>query len=153
MNAETFRMASFDNRKKQLSLSYRSGKTVTLHYGSLGIKDNIEHVWVDQETRGKSIGIRFSNAHVDYLPYDQPLSLIQDPEYLLQNQIELLIAKVKDILKKKKISKSYLAERLGTSLNQVNRLLNPKILNKNLPQLYQISSLLGMRLELHLKAA
>jgi len=85
------------------------------------------------------------------MPYDQPLALNKDPKYLLQNQIETLIAKINFALKQKKMSKGYLARRLNTSDNQIQRLLNPKILNKNLTQLYRIASLL--ELEIELKAA
>jgi hypothetical protein len=40
-----------------------------------------------------------------------------------------------------------LATQLGTSDNQIQRLLDPSVLNKNLEQLYRISLLLGLELE------
>lgn len=151
MKNTTFKSVAFNNRKRQLLVTYHSGKKVTLHYSGLGIRSQIEEAWVDKETRGRSVGIKFVNGKIDFMPYDQPLALVKDPEFILQNQIEKLIAYIKEVLQKKKISKRYLAEQLSTSDNQIQRLLNPKILNKNLSQLYQISALLG--LELELKAA
>ncbi|MCK6556598.1 MAG: hypothetical protein L6Q80_11990 [Dehalococcoidia bacterium] len=47
----------------------------------------------------------------------------------------------------------YLATQLGTSDNQIQRLLDPSILNKNLEQLYRIVLLLGLELEWRIKKA
>jgi hypothetical protein len=144
-------MASFNNRKQQLTVGYTSGKKLSVHYSHLGIRAPITRVWIDSETKGCSLGIELENGRVDYMPYDQPLSIARDPEFLLQTHIELLIAHIKEQLQEKKISKRYLAEQLHTSDNQIQRLLNPAILNKNLFQLYRIAALAG--LELELKAA
>jgi len=151
MRIEKLIGAEFCNRKKQIIVKYYSGKEVTIHYGGLGIEQNISRIDVDKETKGKSLVIEFNDGSIDYLPYDQPLAIVKDPEYVLQAQIEVLIAHINDVLKQKKISKKYLAEQLETSENQVHRLLNPSILNKNLMQLYKIVALLGMDCEIALK--
>ena len=153
MKEHKFKSASFNNRKKQLDVFYASGKKVALHYGPSGIKSNIQEVWIDKETRGQSIGIKYDDGKVDYMPYDQPLAIIKDPEFLLQTHIEILISRIKEAIRASRISKRYLAEQLNTSDNQVQRLLNPKILNKNLSQLYHIVSLLGLEVEIRSKAA
>src|ERR1043166_2351245 len=122
MRDKKINLISFNNRKKQFLIAYSSGKKVSIHYGQLGIRKNIKNAWVDKETRGKSIGIEFSDGNKDYLPYDQPLALVKDPEFLLQNDIEVLTAKIKTEIKRQKISKRYLADQLHTSDNQVQRL-------------------------------
>lgn len=152
MRSLKMKSVSFNNRKKQMSIVYVSGKTVTIHYSYLGIS-SLQKAWIDKETRCRSIGIELDDGKIDYIPYDQPLAIAKDPDYLLQDQIELLTAQIRETIKEKKISKRYLAERLHTSDNQIQRLLNPKILNKNLSQLYQIAGLLKLELEIHLKAA
>lgn len=147
MKTEKIKAAQCNNRKHIIHIEYLSGKKVEVHYSQLGILKNILKIWVDKETRGKSIGILLENGQEEYMPYDQALALVKDPEYQLQNQIERLIAHIKEALKKKKVSKRYLAEKLKTSDNQIQRLLNPKILNKNLEQLYGVAALLGLELE------
>ena len=137
----------FNNHKKQLLILYTSGHGINVHYRSLGIKKNIKRAWVDQETRGKSVGIELSDGTIDYMPYDQPLAIIKDPDFLLQSHIELLIAKIKSSLHKRGVSKRYLAQQLNTSDNQIQRLLNPAILNKNLKQLYAIAAILNLDLK------
>lgn len=153
MKAQKLKSATFSNKKKEIEIVYTSGKKVTIHYGSLGILSNISEVWVDKETAGKSLGIEFLDGEIDYMPYDQPLAIIKDPEFMLQNHIENVIARIKEELTRKKVSKKYLARQLGTSDNQIQRLLNPNILNKNLIQLYKLASLLGLQFEIHLIAA
>lgn len=143
----------FSNKTKEIEIEYANGKTLILHYGSLAIDRNISQMWIDEETRGKTLVIEYQDGLVDYIPYDQPLALVKDPEYMLQNQIEHLIAEIKERLKAKGISKKFLARQLGTSDNQIHRLLNPRIVNKNLSQLYHLCALIGLEFELKLKAA
>jgi ribosome-binding protein aMBF1 (putative translation factor) len=80
-------------------------------------------------------------------------SAARDPEYMLRTQLERLLARIRQALADKHISERYLAEQLGTSDNQIQRLLYPSILNKNLEQLYRIGLLLGLELEWRIKDA
>lgn len=153
MKTGKIKNVSFNNRKKVLRVEYLSGKNMDVHYSQIGIDENLSDAWVDKETRGMSVGLRRESGEEDYMPYDQPLALAKDPEFLLQNQIEKLIAHIKNAIIAKKISKRYLAEQLKTSDNQIQRLLNPKIVNKNLEQLYKIAALLDLELEWQVKKA
>jgi len=153
MKTQTIKSAKYSNKKKQIDITYTSGKKVSLHYGCIGIKQNIKEVWIDRETRGKSLGIKLADDSLEYMPYDQPLAISGDPEFMLRNHIERVIAIIKEEREQNKISKKYLAQQLQTSDNQVQRLLNPNILNKNLSQLYKVASLLGLEFELSLKIA
>ena len=148
-----FRSATFSNRKKEIHIVYASGKKVVVHYGSLGITDPVKHVRVDEETSGRSLKIEFAGGKTDYMPYDQPLFLTRDPEYMLRDHIENIVASINEEIDRKKISKKYLARQLKTSDNQVQRLLNPRIMNKNLTQLYKLAALLGLEFEVSVKAA
>jgi len=139
---------TFNNRKKQLEIMYTSDRKISIHYRSLGIRKNLSDAWVDKESRGRSIGLELSDGTVDYMPYDQPFAIVKDPDFLLQSHIEALIATIKLAIKKKGISKRYLANQLNTSDNQIQRLLNPRILNKNLKQLYAIAGLLNLDLKI-----
>lgn len=153
MKSEKLKNVDINNRTKQMVITYTSGKKVSLHYGQIGIKKNISKAWVDAETGKRSVGFEFEDGSQEFMPYDQPLALAKDPDYLLQNDIEVLTAKIKAEIKKQSISKRFLAHHLGTSDNQVQRLLNPEILNKNLEQLYRIASILGLEFELKLNTA
>lgn len=153
MIPKKFKTVSYNNHRKLIFFQYQGNKKVVAHYGQLGITFPITKIWIDNETRGQSVGIELANGKKDYIPYDQPLALIKDADYLLQSHIELIIAHIKNVIKERKLSKKYLAEQLHTSENQIQRLLNPNILNKNLPQLYQIVSLLNLELKWDIKKA
>jgi hypothetical protein len=153
MRQEKLKSVSVNNRKKQISVVYSSKKEITFHFGQAGIRGRIRKTWIDRETGGRSIGFEFSDGSTDFMPFDEPLALAKDPEFLLQTHIEVLTATIKETLKKRNISKRYLAERLGTSGNQIHRLLNPAILNKNLEQLYKIAGLLNLPLEIRFRNA
>ncbi len=153
MKTAKIKSANFNNRKKILQIHYASGKTVDVHYSQIGITKNLIDTWVDKETKGLALGLRFEDQSEDYMPYDQPLALTKDPEYSLQNHIENVVARIEETILEKKISKRYLAQQLHTSDNQIQRLLNPAILNKNLEQLYRIATLLGLEFDWKIKKA
>ena len=153
MKNQKIKSATFSNKRREIEIEYNSGKKVSVHYASLNLAKNIKAVRVDQETNGRSLEIEFMDGTLDYMPYDQPLAIAQDPEFMLQNHIENVIAQIKEEMVNKKISKKYLARQLETSDNQIQRLLNPDILNKNLVQLYKLASLLGLQFEINLMAA
>ena len=151
MRALKFASATFSNKKRQIAIKYTNGKQAMIHFGSVGINKLLKEIKVDWETNGKSLKLIFVDGSEDYLPYDQPLVITKDPEILLQIHIERVTAKIKEAIAKKKISKRFLAEKLATSDNQVQRLLNPEILNKNLSQLYKIADLVGLEFEVHVR--
>lgn len=153
MRSPTFKSAAFSNKLKEIEVVYTTGKRATLPYASLNLKKKIQRIWVDKETKGKSVGMEFEDGLVDYLPYDQPLAIVKDPEYILQNHIERITARIKDEIARKKISRRFLAQQLKTSENRIQRLLNPEILNKNLGQLYKMVSLLGLECEIQIRKA
>ena len=153
MKSKKIKSVTFSNKTKEIEIEYASKKKYSVHYGQLGIQKNIIKAWVDRETGNQSVGFEFEDGSVDYMPYDQPLALNKDPDYLLQDQIEHLVLELNETIKKKGISKKYIAKKLETSENQIFRLLNPSILNKNLEQLYQIAFILNKQIEIELKDA
>ena len=148
-----FKSAKFSNKKKEIYIVYTTGKKAVIHYSSLGISHPIKNIQVDKETLGKSLKIDFINGKTDYIPYDQPLFLIKDPEYILHNHIENIVSRINEEIRRKKMSKKHIARQLKTSDNQIQRLLNPNILNKNLSQLYKLASLLGLEFKVSVKVA
>ena len=153
MTSKKIKNVSFSNKTKEIEIEYTSRHKYLLHYGQLGIDKHLVRAWVDQETKGKSVGFEFEDGSTDFMPYDQPLVLNKDPEYMLQDQIEHLVLALNETIRKKGISKKYIAKKLKTSENQIFRLLNPAILNKNLGQLYQIAFILNKQIEIELKDA
>ena len=153
MKGSKFQSVQFSNKTKEISIAYTSGRSITIHYGSLGINKNIKDIKIDRQTGQKSLIVEYLDGSLDFLPHDQPLYIVRDPEYMLQSHIEDIIAQIKETICRKKISKKFLARQLKTSDNQIQRLLDPKNLNKNLIQLYKLAYLVDLEFEIHIKAA
>ena len=144
---------SFNNRKKQLVVEYGSGTQVLVHYGQVGIRKNLRSASPDRESGGRAIRLEYRDQTTDYMPYDQPLAAAKDPEFMLRHDLEVLIARIRQRLAQQRISLRHLAERLKTSDAQVQRLLDPSILRKNLGQLYAIGAVLNLKMEVRVKDA
>ena len=153
MNPSKMLKGDFNNRKKELTITYKDKRSITLHYGQLGIKENLIRVDIDPESKGLALSLELQDGRKEYVPYDIPLIFSQDPDYLFQAEVEELIADIKIKMKKSQISKKYLARQLQTSDIQIERLLDPKTLNKNFQQLNKVAHILGMNLSIKMDIA
>ena len=144
---------SFHNRKKQLVVEYGSGTQVLVHYGEVGIRKNLRSASLDRETGGRAIRLDYRDGTTDFMPYDQPLAAVRDPEFMLRHDLEVLVARIRERLDQQRISLRHLAERLKTSDAQVQRLLDPSNLRKNLSQIYAIGAVLDLKVEVRVKDA
>lgn len=45
MKSTKIKAATFSNKKKEIQITYTSGKEVVIHFGSIGITKNIQSVW------------------------------------------------------------------------------------------------------------
>lgn len=148
MKSFRFKGVQFCNRSKALTCAYTCGKVCRIKYSTLGLKENIAMAWCDAETRSKTICLKLNSGRVEYLPYDQPLHIVGDPDYKAQMQLEHTLADINIFLKKKKISPRMLAHKTGLSLLQVQKALDPKQAIKNIPHLYNVASSVGLDLTL-----
>ncbi len=153
MKSTRVKKVTFDNRKKQLTVHYAARQEATIHYGQIGITQNLRQAYSDKETGHRTIVLILADGSTEFMPSDQPLALIKDPEFVLQTHIERLVARIRRELQKKGVSLRYVARQLSTSDNQVQRLLSPSVLNKNLSQLYRIAAILDLEVEVHIKEA
>ena len=105
MTTPILKSATFSNRKKEISVVYVTGKEAAVHYRSPDIGKNIKEVWIDKETKDRTLGLRFEDGTADYMPSDQPF-LTKDPDYMLQNHIENIVSHINEEVSRKKISKN-----------------------------------------------
>ena len=151
MKIPKLKKIEFNNRKKEFDVFYKSGQKVTLHFGQLGIQSNLLAAGVDPESKGIAFFYKTETGAEDFVPYDIPLILAKDPDYLFQIEVEELTADIKKKMESKGITKKFLARSLGTSDIQIQRLLNADNPNKNFLQLNKIAHILGLNLSLKLQ--
>lgn len=148
-----YKKIEFNNKKKQLHFWYIGGKEALCHYALLNIKKNIDYVEIDKEVGNHSATIILEDKKEIHIPYDIPLIKMGDPEALLQEHISEMIVSIKVAIRDKKVSKAYLTKQLNTSASQLDRLLDAGYINKNMPQLYQLMHLLGLKPKFEVIAA
>jgi hypothetical protein len=83
------------------------------------------------------------NGKRDYVPYDQPLHIVQNPEYVKEQALFEVTKAINEFIRKEKTPKRELARRLGTSMSQLSRLLDPTNYKKELSRLIEIAAMLN----------
>jgi DNA-binding Xre family transcriptional regulator len=141
MKHKKFKKVEFDNKKRVFH--YTSGLKLECPYSSLKIKDKVVDAGPDPEVRGHSFFFTLENGKIDYVPYDQPLHIVQNPDYVREQTLYEMTKQLKEFVLKAKISKRELARRLHTSMSQLNRLLDTTNYNKDLSRLIEIAAILN----------
>ncbi len=143
MKHKKFKAVKFDNKKRLFHLTYSSGLEVACPYFSLGIKGKVIEAAPDAEVGGHAFFFVTQDGNVEYVPYDQPLHIAQNPEYVREQALFEMTKKINECIKKEKVSKRELARRLNTSMSQLMRLLDNTNYKKELSRLIEIASMLN----------
>ena len=147
MKHRKFKKVEFNNKKKVFILTYTSGLKIECPYSALKINKKVIEAAPDKEVGGHSFYFVLENGHKDYVPYDQPLHIVQNLEYVKHEILFEITLQVNKIIKRSKISKRELARRLNTSLSQLNRLLDTTNYNKELSRFIEIAVILEQEFE------
>ena len=153
MKHKTFRKVAFDNRKKVFYLEYTSGLHVECPYSALGIRDKVVAVAPDRESGRHSFYFVLTNGKKEFVPFDQPLYVVQNPEYVKQNTLYKVTKQLNEFIEKEKVSKRELARRLGTSMSQLSRLLDTANYKKELSRLIELAAMLNYEFKWAFKRA
>lgn len=143
MKNRKFKMVMFDNKKRVFHLEYTSGLKIDCPYFSLGIREKVKDAAPDREAGDHSFYFVLESGKRDYVPYDQPLHIAQNPEYVKQQTLYEMTKMINEFIREEKIPKRELARRLGTSMSQLLRLLDTTNTKKELARLIEIAALLN----------
>jgi hypothetical protein len=138
-----FKKIDFNNRKKIFILEYTSGLVIECPYFSFGIKHNIVDAGTDREVGNHSFYFILENGYKDYVPFDQPLHIVQNPDYILEETLYKMTGQLNKFIVSSRISKRQLARLLKTSVSQLNRILDPANYKKDIGRLIEIAALLN----------
>ena len=148
-----FKKVTCDNKKRVFHLEYTSGLKTECPYSALGIHAKVVESVPDAETGGHSFYFVLENGKKDYVPFDQPLHIAQNPEYVREQTLYEVTKQLNEFIKKAEVSKRELARRLGTSLSQLSRLLDTTNYNKELSRLIELASILNYEFTWQFKKA
>jgi len=148
-----FKKVDFDNKKRVFHLEYSSGLKVDCPYSALGIRDRVVEAGPDPEVGRHSFYFRLNNGKKDYVPHDQPLHIVQNPEYVREMTLFEVTKQLNRFIRESKVSKRELARRLGTSLTQLARLLDTTNYKKELSRLIELAAMLNYEFKWEFKRA
>ena len=143
---------SVNNRKAQLELSVRSGKVFPMPYAKLDprptAKNRIKKAYVDKELGSEAVTYVLESGNEGSVHIDHALEYNEDPSYLAELLIHKLTVEAQRRVGRSGLSRRELARRLGTSVPQLYRLLDPANTHKSLGQLVSLLHLLGCNVQL-----
>ncbi len=153
MKHRKFKYVIFNNRKKVFNLTYTSGLEVECPYSALAIKKKVVEAGPDPEVGYHSFYFKLEDEYIGYVPFDQPLHIVKNPDYLRAEAVNRMTHEVKDMYEKKNISKREIARRMNTSVTQINRLLDINNFDKDISRLIQMAAVLGHEFQIFFKKA
>lgn len=148
-----FKKIQYNNREKVFKLEYTSGLVVECPYFALGINKNVTEAAPDIEVGNHSFYFILENEHKDYVPFDQPLHIVQNPDYVLEETLYQMTRNINKFVVHSRVSKRQLARLLKTSVSQLNRILDPVNYKKDITRLIEIASLLNYEFTWEFKKA
>ncbi len=151
MKHKKFKQVKFDNKKRVFHLEYTSDLKIDCPYSALGIKEKVVEAAPDNEAGEHSFYFVLSSGKQEYVPFDQPLHIVQVPEYAKEQTLYEMTKEINVFIHKEKVSKRELARRLHTSTSQLSRLLDITNYKKELSRLIEIAAMLNYKFEWEFK--
>ena len=146
------RRAIANNRKAQLELTTRSGRMLLISYAKLAPRpsrvNRIREVYVDKELGSGAVTYVLESGDEGSVHIEHALEYNEDPSYLAEILIHRLTLEARQRLERSTLSRRELARRLGTSVPQLYRLLDPSNTHKSLGQLIGLLHLLDCDVQL-----
>lgn len=149
------RAVVINNRKGQLELLVRAGKSYPFPYAKLSprpsSKDRIREAVVDKELGGEAVAYVLESGAEGTIHIDSALEYNQDPSCLAELLNHKLTVEARRRLESSGLSRREVARRLNTSVPQLYRLLDPSYSRKSLNQLVALLHVLDCEVDVVIK--
>lgn len=146
------RKVKVNNRKRQLEMTVRSGEMYAMPYARLDPRPSRsncpERAYVDPEMGHEAVVYVLASGEEGAVHIDHVLEYNQDPSLLAELLIHKLSVEARRRVDRSGLSRRELARRLGTSVPQLYRLLDPANTSKHMSQLVSLLHVLGCEVEL-----
>jgi hypothetical protein len=146
------RRATVNNRKAQLELTSRSGRTLSMPFAKLDPRptgaNRIRDAYVDPELGNEAVTYVLESGDEGSVHVEHALEYNQDPAYLAELLAHQLTVEARKRIDRSGLSRRELARRLGTSVPQLYRLLDPANTRKSFGQLIGLLHLLDCDVQL-----
>ena len=144
-----------NNRKRAIELVTRSGKVYPVPYAKLRprptAKNRIREAYVDKELGNEAVTYILESGDEGAVHVDHALEYNQDPNTLAGLLIHKLTVEALRRADRSGLSRRELARRLGTSVPQLYRLLDPTNTRKSVSQLLSLLHVLDCEVDFVVK--
>ncbi|MBI5507104.1 MAG: helix-turn-helix transcriptional regulator [Deltaproteobacteria bacterium] len=133
-------------RKKQLELTTRAGAVYPVPLAKLKPRPSagnaIIDVFIDRELGSEAVTYTLASGRQGTVHVDHALDYNRDPNYVAEMVLHDLTVEARRRMERADVSRRELARRLGTSVPQVYRLLDPANTTKSLARLIALLQVL-----------
>jgi hypothetical protein len=149
------RAVTVNNRKNQIELVARSGKTFPVPFSRLDPQptagDRIREAYIDRELANEAVTYVLESGAEGAVHIEQALEYNEDPGYLAELLVHRLTAEAVQRADSSGLSRRELARRLNTSVPQIYRLLDSTNTKKSISQLVSLLHVLNCDVQLVVK--
>jgi hypothetical protein len=146
------RRVAVNHRKAQLELTVASGRILPVPYAKLvprpTSRNRVCEVYVDKELGREAVTYVLEAGQEGSVHVDHALEYNEDPTYLGELLAHKLTVEARRRVERSGLSRRELARRLGTSVPQLYRLLDPTNTKKGIGQLVALLHLLDCDVDL-----
>jgi hypothetical protein len=151
MKSSKIKQAAFSNRKRSISVAIGSA-TLELPFSKLEVSPNADNpaigIKIDRDLGGRGVLCQLKDGKELAIPIEAFLEFNRDPEYMREIEIYKLTSRAIDLVKSSGMSKRAICRRMGTSLSQLSRLLDPTNYQKTIDQMLKLLTILGARIDI-----
>jgi|FLYM01.1.fsa_nt_gi hypothetical protein len=137
---------TLNQRKKQIEIQIKD-QSWSLPFSKLmtppSPQDPIVDIWIDSEMGSKGVTYVLLSGNTDSVPLDAFLDFNRDPELIREMELHRLTLVACAAVEKSGLSKRDLSRRMGTSMSQLLRVLDPANSKKTFDQLLKLFTVLG----------
>ena len=141
-----------NNRKAQLEITTRSGRTLPFPYARLDPQpmgaNRVREVFVDEDLGNEGVTYRLDSGDEGSLHIDHVLEYNEDPGYLADLLVHKLTVEARKRVEASRLSRREIARLLHTSVPQLYRLLDPANRRKTINQLVALLHVLDCEVDL-----
>lgn len=146
------RSVAANNRKREFNIVNWAGVEYAFPYALAEPRpspgNRIEDVAVDRELGNEAFTYVLESGAEGTVHIEQVLEYHEDPEYMADLLTYKLSIEAQRRIEKCELSRRHIAKRLGTSVPQLYRLLDPTNTRKSMKQLVALLHILGCDVEL-----
>jgi len=144
-----------NNRKRHLELVTRSGRVLPVPFAKLAPRptpaDRVAQAWVDPELGNEGIAYRLVSGREGSVHVDHALDYNRDPAYAAEVLLHRLTVQAAQRVAASGLSRRELARRLGTSVPQLYRILDPTNTRKGFMQLVALLDVLDCEVRISVR--